>query len=118
MPRAKSRDSDIAAIRTDIAELAKSLGQLQSEVTAARTMAGHAAKNGENGLHHVGQATVDGAEALMAGALNAGHGAAHVAEDAIHVGVSWIDDMLRKNPTPTMLTALGVGFVFGLMSRR
>src|SRR5579864_993611 len=100
MARDKNIEGEISAIRADIADLVKSVGRLQSEVGHARS-----GKNGNgngNGRHHV-------TDDLMAGAARLGGEAAEATGEAVHIGASWIDDMLRKNPTPAVFAALGIG---------
>jgi hypothetical protein len=127
MARDKTSDSDISAIRADIADLVRSVGRLESEVNETRAALRRASGKGRdraangNGNGHGNRDDDDGgniADDLMAGALKIGGEAAEAAGEAVHAGASWIDDMLRKNPTPAVLAALGIGFVLGVMGRR
>jgi hypothetical protein len=114
MPRAKAADSDLAAMRAEIAELARSVSRIETEVSQTRATlhSGKAAAGATNGNgHHL-------TEDVLAGAMKFAGEAAGMAEGTVHAGVTWLDDVLRKNPTPVVLTAIGVGFMLGVMGRR
>src|SRR5689334_16837354 len=107
MAREKNSAGEISALRADIAALVRSVERLEAEVnetrgTLRRTAKGHSGNGNGNG--HV-------ADELMAGAMKLGGTAAEAAGEAVHASASWVDDILRKNPTPAVLTALGIGFV-------
>jgi hypothetical protein len=110
MARDKNIESEISAIRADIADLVKSISRLESEVGHTRR-GRNGNGNGNGQQHHI-------TDDLMAGATRLGGEAAEAAGEAVHIGASWIDDMLRKNPTPAVFAALGIGFVLGVMGRR
>ena len=114
MARLKT-DSDLAAIRADIATIAHSINRLKAEIGETRRLAlkgnGHRRAGNGDGEHHI-------MEDLLSGAMTMGSGAAEAAGEAVHAGTAWVDDMLKKNATPAVLTALGVGFVLGVMGRR
>jgi ElaB/YqjD/DUF883 family membrane-anchored ribosome-binding protein len=118
MARADTLNSDITAIRADLAQLAKSIGRIQAEMNETRGKVGKSFKNGANGVKKEADHAFDAADDLMNGALKLGSDAVGAAGEAVHAGTSWIDDMLRKNPTPAVLAALGVGFLLGVMGRR
>src|ERR1700733_1684393 len=100
MPRIKQNDTDLTAIRDDIASLAASVGRLETELGHTRAALRH--KPNGNGSAHAAEANGNGhdhpiAEELLAGAAKFGGEAVGVAGEAMHAGTSWVDAMLRKN---------------------
>ena len=80
-----------------------------------------AAKKAERGVTHVRKAAEDFRSAAGAMADEYRGRAEGVLDDALHRVRSFQDDSkqyVRENPTKAVFTALGVGFVLGLIFRR
>jgi ElaB/YqjD/DUF883 family membrane-anchored ribosome-binding protein len=80
-----------------------------------------AAEKTERGVTHVRKAAEDLSSAAGAVADEYRGRAEEVLEDALHRVRSFQDDSkqyVRENPTKAVFTALGVGFVLGLIFRR
>jgi ElaB/YqjD/DUF883 family membrane-anchored ribosome-binding protein len=80
-----------------------------------------AAEQGEGAATHVRKAAEDFGSAAGAMADEYRTRGKEVLDDALHRVRSFQDDSkqyVRENPTKAVLTALGVGFVLGLIFRR
>jgi ElaB/YqjD/DUF883 family membrane-anchored ribosome-binding protein len=80
-----------------------------------------AAEKAERGVTHVRKAAEDLSSAAGAMTDEYRGRAEEVLEDALHRVRSFQDDSkqyVRENPTKAVFTALGVGFVLGLIFRR
>ena len=80
-----------------------------------------AAKEAERGVTHVRKAADDFRSAAGAMADEYRERGKEVLDDALHRVRNFQDDskqFVRQNPTKAVFTALGVGFVLGLIFRR
>lgn len=104
----KDFHTDLAAIRSDIAELTESVGRLANETAKAQVAMAATVKKAANGMAGVGEEMWDEATHL-------GRDSALAASDAAHTGVSNIGKRIKANPLSSVLIALGVGFLVGII---
>ena len=107
----KTVEEDIQALRTDIAALADSIGQIASGATNA----GKAAKNGvDKGLN----GAADAGHQFMADAGRLTGHSADAAEEVAGNVTSLLAGEIKRNPFVAVAVALGVGFVAGIAQHR
>ena len=107
----KDFQNDLEAIRADIAALTDTVGKLASEATKAQAaMAKTMKKAAKNAAGDV--------EEMWEEAAQLGQDAADAARDAAQVGVSTIEQQIKKNPVGAVMVALGIGFVVGILGHR
>lgn len=98
---------DLATLRTDVAKLAESLAGLARQEGAAAAEA-------------VKQKVRSGsaqAEATAAGLLDEGAAAVNDAKACAQAFCRDASGAIERNPFAAVVAALGIGFVFGLLSR-
>jgi len=108
MAREKDIQKDIEAIRADIAALSDTLGRLASAVHDARSTMRDSMKTAAK---DAAKETAGAGEELFADTVKLG-------SDTADAAVSSLDAIIRRNPITAVLTALGIGFLLGMMGRR
>ena len=111
MATEKDLPKDLEAIRADIAALTETVGRLAADIADARGAMKKTVK----------AAAKDAAEAgedLLADTMKLGGDAAGAVGDAAHAGMASLEGEIKRNPISAVLTALGIGFVIGLIGRR
>jgi ElaB/YqjD/DUF883 family membrane-anchored ribosome-binding protein len=100
----KDLQKDLDALRADMQALSDTVGKLATE--AARHQASMAKT-----VRHAG-------EELAAEARHLGTDAAEAAGDVAEFSLSAVEKEIKKNPVSSVLVALGVGFLVGIVGRR
>jgi ElaB/YqjD/DUF883 family membrane-anchored ribosome-binding protein len=115
MAAEKDFQKDLEALRADIAALTETVSRLAGEMADARTTMRDTVRDS------VRSAAKDAAEAgedLLSDAMKLGGDTAGAAADAARARVSSMEDEIKRNPVTAVLTALGIGFVIGIIGRR
>ena len=100
----KDLQKDIEAIRGDIAALAQTIGKLAADTAEVQ------ARMRKN-VRKAASSAAEAGEDLIADTADA-------AVDAAMAGMSSLEAEIKRNPLTAVLTALGIGFVVGLVGRR
>jgi ElaB/YqjD/DUF883 family membrane-anchored ribosome-binding protein len=107
----KDVQKDLEALRADIAALTETVGRLASDTAhvraAMKQTVGAAARE-----------AADIGEQFVADAAKLGSDAAGAAADAGKAAMASLETEIRRNPISAVLTALGIGFVLGVIGRR
>ena len=104
----KDLQTDLEAIRADIAALSESVGKLANEASKAQAAMAKTVRKAAKGAAGVGEEMWDEAAHL-------GHDTAEAAADAAHAGMSNLEKQIKQNPVSSVLIALGIGFVVGVI---
>jgi ElaB/YqjD/DUF883 family membrane-anchored ribosome-binding protein len=107
----KDLQTDIEAIRADIAALTDTVGKLASEAVKAQAAFAKDAKKAAKAAGAVGGEMWEEAQQLGADGFD-------VATDAAHVGMASLENQIKRNPVNAVLIALGVGFLVGLVGHK
>ncbi len=107
----KDLQTDIEAIRADIAALTDTVGKLANEAVKAQAAFGKNVKAAAKGATRVGEEMWEETQQLGADAADA-------ATDAAQAGVASLESQIRRNPMSAVLVALGIGFVVGLLGHK
>jgi len=107
----KDLQKDLEAIRADIAALTESIGRLGGDMSEMRTTMKQTVRDAAKDAVHAG-------EEILTEAMKLGSDAADTAADAARAGKSSLETEIRRNPISAVLTALGIGFVIGVIGRR
>ena len=109
----KSFQTDLEAIRADIAALTENVGRLANEASKASAAMTKTVRKAAKASAGIGANMWEEASDL-------GHDSTEAVIDAAHVGIGNIEKQIRQNPVRSVLIALGVGFlvsVIGLKHR-
>ena len=107
----KDLQSDIEAIRADIAALTDTVGKLASEAVKAQAAFTKDAKRAAKAAGRVGEEMWEEAQQLGSNGMDA-------ATDAAHAGVASLEAQIKRSPVSAVLIALGIGFVVGLLGHK
>lgn len=107
----KDLQRDLEAIRADIQALGDTIGKLASE--AARTRSTMAAD-----VRRAARTATDAGEEILEETRHLGKDAAEAATDAADLGLSTIENGIKRNPVGAVLIALGIGFLVGIIGHR
>jgi ElaB/YqjD/DUF883 family membrane-anchored ribosome-binding protein len=100
----KDFQKDLDAIRADIAALTETLGRLAKDMTDVRDTVKGSVKGAAKEAAEAG-------EELLSDAMKLGG-------DAARAGMSSMEAEIKRNPLSAVLTALGIGFIIGIIGRR
>ena len=104
----KNFQSDLEAIRSDIAALTENVRKLGAE--ASKAQAGMA-----NTVGKAAKASARVGAKMWDEAADLGHDATEAVTDAAHAGMSNLETRIKQKPMSSVLFALGAGFVVGLI---
>jgi ElaB/YqjD/DUF883 family membrane-anchored ribosome-binding protein len=107
----KDLQTDIDAIRKDIAALTDTVGKLASEALKAQAAMAKDAKRAARAASHLGEEMWEEAQQLGADTFDA-------AGDAAQAGMASLESQIKRSPVSAVLIALGIGFVVGLLGGR
>ena len=107
----KDLQSDVEALRADIAALTDTVGKLASEAVKAQAAFAKDAKKAAKAAGAVGGEMWDETMQL-------GSDAVDTVGDAAHVGMASLENQIKRNPVNAVLIALGVGFLVGLVGHK
>jgi ElaB/YqjD/DUF883 family membrane-anchored ribosome-binding protein len=107
----KDFQTDIEAIRADIAALTDTVGKLAAEALKAKSALGGNVKSAARNAGKVGEELWEETQQLGADTADA-------AFDAAGAGVASLETQIRRNPMSAVLVALGVGFLLGIVGHR
>ena len=107
----KDFQDDIAALRADIAALTDTVGKLASEAVKAQTAFARDAKKAAKAAGRLGEEAWEEAQQLSADGMDA-------AADAAQAGIATLETQIKRNPVSSVLIALGVGFLVGILGSR
>ena len=100
--------TDLEAIRSDIAALTQNVGKLANEASKAQAAMTKTVKKAARASTGIGAKMWDETADL-------GHDAAEAVADAAHAGMSNLERQIKRNPMSSVLFALGIGFVAGVI---
>jgi len=115
MAAEKDLQKDLEALRADIAALTETVGRLAKDMADARATMRDTMRDS------VKTAAKDAAaagEEFLNDAMKLGGDAAGAAGDAAHARMASLESEIRRNPISAVLTALGIGFIVGIIGRR
>src|ERR1051326_2680216 len=104
----KDFQTDLEAIRSDIAALTENVRQLANEGSKAQAAMAKTVKKAAKASAGIGAK-------MWAEAAELGHDTSEAMTDAAHAGVSHLKKQIKQNPVNSALIALGIGFVVGLI---
>ena len=104
----KDFQTDLEAIRADIAALTENVGKLANEASKAQAAMTKTVKRAAKASAGIGAKMWDEATGL-------GHDTTGAVADAAYAGMSNIEKQIKQNPVSAVLFALGIGFVAGLI---
>ena len=104
----KDFQSDLEAIRADIAALTENVGKLANEASKAQAAMSKAVAKAAKSSIGIGAKMWDKAADL-------GHDTTEAMADAAHAGMFSLEKKIKQNPVGSALFALGIGFVVGLL---
>lgn len=107
----KDFQDDIAALRADIAALTDTVGKLASEALKAQAAFTKDAKKAAKAAGRIGGEAWEEAQQLGADGMDA-------AADAAQAGIATLEGQIKRNPVSSVLIALGVGFLVGILGSR
>lgn len=105
---------DFAKLSADLATLRGDVAKLTETLTALARSEGSAAADAITGRIRSGAAR---AEAAASGLAEEGYAALHEARTRAQALSGDLGATIERNPYGSVLAALGVGFLFGLLSR-
>jgi ElaB/YqjD/DUF883 family membrane-anchored ribosome-binding protein len=111
MAAEKDLQKDLEAIRADIAALTATVGRLAGDMAEVRATMKESVKSAAKDAAEAG-------EELLSEAMKLGGDTAAAAGDAARASISTMEDEIRRNPISAVLTALGIGFIIGIIGRR
>ena len=106
--RVEALEKDLGEFRKDISELAASV---------KRALQDNAGEVEHSARRLVGRAS-DEARRFAQRVESQGEDLYYAARDQVHHGYDQIDATVRANPVTSLVEALGVGFLLGILSRR
>jgi ElaB/YqjD/DUF883 family membrane-anchored ribosome-binding protein len=104
----KNFQTDLEAIRSDIAALTENVGKLAAEASKAQAAMANTVGRAAKASARVGAKMWNEAGDL-------GHDAAKAAADAAQAGMSNLETRIKQKPVSSVLFALGAGVVVGLI---
>ena len=104
----KDFQSDLEAIRSDIAALTENVGKLANEASKAQAAMVKTVKKAAKASAGIGAKMWDEAADL-------GHDTTEAMAGAAHAGVSNLERQIKQNPVGSVLFALGIGFIVGVI---
>ena len=104
----KNFQTDLEAIRSDIAALTENVGKLASEASKAQAAMAKTIRKAAKASAGIGAKMWDEAADL-------GHDTAEAVADAAHGGMSSLEKRVKQNPVSSALFALGIGIVVGVI---
>jgi ElaB/YqjD/DUF883 family membrane-anchored ribosome-binding protein len=104
----KNFQTDLDAIRSDIAALTENVGKLAAEASKARAAMANTVGKAANASARVGAKMWDEVGDL-------GHDASEALTDAAHAGMSNLETRIKQKPMSSVLFALGAGVLVGLI---
>ncbi len=107
----KDLQTDIEAIRADIAALTDTVGKLGNEAMKAQAAIAKNVKKAAKSAGAVG-------EEMWEETVQLGSDAADAATDAAQAGIASLETKIKQNPVSAVLIALGIGFIFGLIGHK
>jgi len=111
MAAEKDLPKDLEAIRADIAALTQTVGRLATDMADVRATL-------KRTVRTAAKEAAEAGEELLSDAMKLGGDTAEAAADAARAGVSSVEAEIKRNPISAVLTALGIGFVIGIIGRR
>jgi ElaB/YqjD/DUF883 family membrane-anchored ribosome-binding protein len=102
--------TDLEAIRSDIAALTENVGKLATEVSKAQAAMATTVKKAAKASANIGAKMWDEAADL-------GHDSAEGVANAAHAGMFSLEKQIKQNPVSSVLFALGIGFVLGIIGQ-
>ena len=99
---------DLEAMRSDIAALTENVGKLAKEASKAKAAMTKSVTKAAKASARIGSKMWDEATDL-------GHDTAQAATDAAHSGRLDLERRIRQKPMSSVLFALGIGFVVGVI---
>jgi ElaB/YqjD/DUF883 family membrane-anchored ribosome-binding protein len=102
---------DLDTIRADIAALTDTVGKLATEASKAQAAMAKTARAAGKKAAGIG-------EEMWDEAMQLGQDTAEAASHAAAAGVSTLEKEIRRNPFTSVLIALGVGFLVGVVGRK
>jgi ElaB/YqjD/DUF883 family membrane-anchored ribosome-binding protein len=107
----KDFQDDLSAIRADIAALTDTVGKLASEAVKVQAAFAKDAKKAAKAAGKIGEEAWAEAQQLGADGMDA-------AADAAQAGIATLEGQIKQNPMSSVLIALGVGFLVGIIGSR
>jgi ElaB/YqjD/DUF883 family membrane-anchored ribosome-binding protein len=104
----KDFHADLKAIRSDIAALTENVGKLANEASKAQAAMTKTVKRAAKTSAGIGAKMWDEATDL-------GRDTSEAMADATHVGMFNLQKQIKHNPVSSVLFALGIGFVVGVI---
>jgi len=104
----KNLQTDLEAIRSDIAALTENVGKLANEASKAQAAMAKTIRKAVKTSAGVGAKMWDEAADL-------GHDTAEAVADAAHAGMSNLEKQVKQNPVSSALFALGIGILVGVI---
>ncbi|MEX0851715.1 MAG: hypothetical protein WD036_00300 [Bauldia sp.] len=115
MATEKDLHKDLEALRSDLVALTETVRRLVGDVAEARAGMREAVKSAAK---DAAKGAAAAGEELLSDAMKLGGDAAGAAGDAAHATVASLEAEIRRNPISAVFTALGIGFVIGIIGRR
>jgi ElaB/YqjD/DUF883 family membrane-anchored ribosome-binding protein len=109
MTAKKDFQTDMDAMRADIAALTENASELAKEASKAQAAMSKSAKKAAKASARIGAKTWDEVS-------NLGSDTTQAVRDAVRSGSLSVEKQIKRNPVNAVLCALGVGFVFGFLS--
>ena len=104
----KDFQTDLEAIRADIAALTENVGKLADEASKTQAAMAKAVKKAAKSSIGIGAKMWDEAADL-------GHDATEAMTDVAHAGMFNLEKNIKQDPVGSVLFALGIGFVVGVL---
>src|SRR5665213_3631012 len=102
---------DFDSLRADVAALTGTVGKLATVAEKAQVAMSKTVKRAVHNPAGVGEEIWDEVADL-------GNDSAKAARDAAHMGVSTLENEIKRNPLRSVLVALGVGFIVGMLGHK
>ncbi len=106
--QSKIFQTDLEAVRSDIAALTENVRKLAGEASKAQAAMAKTVRKAAKTSVGLGTKMWDEAAEL-------GHDTSEAVTDATYAGVANLKRQIKQNPVNTALIALGIGFVVGLI---
>jgi ElaB/YqjD/DUF883 family membrane-anchored ribosome-binding protein len=104
----KNFQTDLEAIRSDIAALTENVGKLANEASKAQAAMAKTVRKAAKASAGIGAKMWDEAAGL-------GHDTTEAVADAAHAGMSNLEKRIKQKPVGSVLFALGIGIIVGVI---